>query len=124
MDRPRLVQALAGQRGYCESRSPLYAAILAGLQSDPDAPWLGAAECAWRGRQFAVDWEAAHLLLAGMHFWALKGEAPELAAVYPSCNGGGNDAAGAARAFLARAPDEFWQYLATARVQTNEAGRS
>jgi len=126
MDRPRLVQALAGQRGYCESRSPLYAAVLAGLQTDAEAsaPWLDAAQGAWRGRSFAVDWEAAHLLLAGMHYWALKGEAPELAAVYPSCGGAGDDAAGAARAFLARAPDEFWQHLATAHVQTNEVGRS
>jgi hypothetical protein len=126
MDRPRLVQALAGQRGYCESRSPLYAAVLAGLQSDAEAsaPWLDAAQGAWHGRNFAVDWEAAHLLLAGMHYWALKGEAPELAAVYPSCGGTGADAAGAARAFLARAPDEFWQHLAAAHVQTNEVGRS
>jgi hypothetical protein len=94
------------------------------LHADATASWLGAAERAWSGRRFAVDWEAAHLLLAGMHYSALKGEAPELAAVYPSCGGAGGDPRAAARNFLARAPETFWRRLSTAHVQTNEVGRS
>ena len=117
-------RALAGQRAYCEGRSPFYAALLRELETDAEAPWLAAAERAWRGRRFAVDWEAAHLLLACLHFWALRGAAPQLAALYPSCGGRGGEPRGAAREFLDRAPDEFWQRLAAAKVQTNEVDRS
>jgi hypothetical protein len=126
MDRSGLLAALAGQRAYCEGRSPLYAAILAELEADGagSPAWLGSAERAWQGRTFAVSWEAAHLLLAGMHFWALKGDAAELAAVYPSCGGSGAAPEGAAKAFLKRAPAEFWERLRRALVQTNEIGRS
>lgn len=125
MNRNRLLEALAAQRAHCEGRSPLYAAVLAELEADAArAPWPARLERAWRGRDFAVDWEAAHLLLAGMHYAALAGEAPELAAFYPSCGGAGGAPRGAARAFLARAPDAFWQRLRRAMVQTNEVGRS
>jgi hypothetical protein len=125
MERQRLIAALAAQREHCEGRSPLYAAVLAELEADArHAAWPGRLERAWRGRHFAVDWEAAHLLLAGMHYAALAGEAPELAAVYPSCGGDGRAPRGAARAFLARAPDAFWHRLRRAMVQTNEVGRS
>jgi hypothetical protein len=126
MDRSRLLTALAGQRAYCEARSPLYAAILAELEADAAASpaWLESAERAWKDRTFAVGWEAAHLLLACMHFWALKGAAGELAAVYPSCGGSGAAPDGAARAFLKRAPAQFWERLRRALVQTNEIGRS
>jgi hypothetical protein len=126
MDRTSLLKALGGQRAYCKERSPLYAAILEELEDDAaaSAAWPERAQHAWRGREFAVDWEAAHLLLAGMHFWALKGAAPELSAIYPSCGGPGRARAGAARAFLRRAPVQFWELLRSAHVQTNEVDRS
>lgn len=124
MDRVRLRHALAAQRTYCEERSPFYAAVLRELEADTHGVWLGAAERAWRGRSFAVDWEAAHLLLAGLHFWALRGAAPELAALYPSCGGSGGEPRGALKAFLAHAPAGFWERLRVATVQTNEVGRS
>jgi hypothetical protein len=124
VDRVRLRHALAGQRAYCEGRSPFYAAVLRELEADPRAAWLAHAERAWQGRQFAVDWEAAHLLLACLHFWALRGAAPELAALYPSCGGRGGDPRGAVSGFLDHAPAEFWQRLSDGKVQTNEVGRS
>ena len=126
MDRSRLLQALAAQRAYCERRSPLYAAVLRELEADAgrSPAWLARLEDAWRERRFAVDWEAAHLLLAGMHYAALAGEADELAALYPSCGGRAGEPRGAARAFLARASREFWERLRHGLVQTNEVGRS
>lgn len=124
MDRVRLRHALAGQRAYCEGRSPFYAAVLRELEDDPDAAWFAAAERAWQERRFAVDWEAAHLLLACLHFWALRGAAAELAGLYPSCGGRGGDPGGAVRRFLDRAPPGFWRRLSDAKVQTNEVGRS
>ena len=126
MEDVRLTQELARQRAYCESRSPLYAAVLRELEADAaSAPqWLGSIEQAWRGRSFAVGWEMAHLLLACMHFSALAGEAEELAALYPSRGGAGGEPRGAARAFLRRAPPAFWERMRSARVQTNEVDRS
>jgi hypothetical protein len=126
MDRFRFLEELAKQRAYCAGRSPLYVAVLAGLEADVryGAPWLAALERAWQDRRFAVGWEAVHLLLAGMHFWALKGAAEELAAVYPSCGGSGGNPASAAREFLNRAPPAFWSHVGRALVQTNEIGRS
>ncbi|MGQ0544169.1 MAG: DUF2332 family protein [Betaproteobacteria bacterium] len=126
MDRSRIVRALAGQAAYCEGRSPLYAAVLRELEADAarSPAWLARLEDAWGARCFAVDWEAAHLLLAGMHYAALAGEAGELAALYPSCGAAAGEPRGAARAFLARAPQAFWARLSGAMVQTNEVGRS
>jgi hypothetical protein len=126
MDRVRLREALRAQRGYCESRSPLYAKVLKELEDDAaeEPPWLERLESTWTGRSFPVGWEAAHLLLAGLHFWALKGAAPELAEIYPSCGGTGGEPDGRARAFMRRAPGEFWERLAAGLVQTNEVGRS
>lgn len=124
MDRVRLRHALASQRTYCETRSPFYAALLGELEADEDGAWLGEAEHAWRDRHFAVDWEAAHLLLACLHFWVLRGASEELAAVYPSCGGSGANPGGAARRFLDRAPGEFWERVRQGMVQTNEVGRS
>jgi hypothetical protein len=121
----RIVAALAAQGAYCEGRSPLYAALLRELAAEAarGPAWLARLEDAWRARRFAVDWEAAHLLLAALHYAALAGEAGELAAVYPSCGGRGAPR-GAAGAFLARAPAAFWERLREATVQTNEVGRS
>ena len=126
MDPTCLVQELARQGAYCEGRSPLYAAVLRELGADAASgpAWLGCIEEAWRDRTFAVGWEMAHLLLAGMHFSALAGEAEDLAAVYPSCGGPGGDPRGAAAAFLRRAPAAFWRRLRHGRVQTNEVDRS
>lgn len=126
LDRFQILEELTRQRSYCVGRSPLYVAVLGGLEADAKAGarWVEVLEQAWRERRFAVGWEAVHLLLAGMHFWALKGAAEELAAVYPSCGGGGGDPAGAASAFLNRAPPEFWSHLEHAMVQTNEIDRS
>jgi hypothetical protein len=126
VERARLVQEIARQRAYCDGRSPLYAAVLRELEADAAcAPaWLDCLEEAWRGRTFAVGWEMAHLLLAGMHYAALAGEAEELAAIYPSCGGTGGDPRGAARDFLRRAPAGFWARLRAGRVQTNEVDRS
>ena len=126
VDRFRLLEELRKQRAYCAGRSPLYVAVLAGLEADVryGAPWLEALERAWQDRRFAVGWEAVHLLLASMHFWALKGAGEELAAVYPSCGGRGGEPGSAARAFLNRAPPEFWVHVGRAMVQTNEIDRS
>jgi len=126
MGRTPIIAALAAQRAYCEARSPLYAAVLGELEAHAQRSpaWLARLEHAWRQRRFAVDWEAAHLLLAGMHYAALAGEAGELAELYPSCGGRGGEPRGAAREFLARAPEAFWARLREGMVQTNEVGRS
>lgn len=125
MRRPRLVATLAAQAAHCEGRSPLYAAVLRELQADAaSAAWVERLEDTWRDRDFAVGWEAAHLLLAGMHCAALSGAAGELAALYPSCGGRGGEPRGAASRFLARADNGFWERLRHALVQTNEVGRS
>jgi hypothetical protein len=126
MDRSRLTQELARQRIYCEGRSPFYAAVLRELEADAatEPAWLGSIDEAWRHRTFAVGWEMAHLLLACLHFSALAGEAEGLAGIYPSCGGTGGEPRGAASAFLRDAPAGFWERLRSARVQTNEVGRS
>lgn len=126
MSRGRLTGVLAAQRRYCEGKAPTYVDVLRALEADAAAgsAWLGSLEEAWRRRAFAVGWEAAHLLLAGLHFWALKGSAPELAAAFPSCGGSGRGAGEAARSFLRRAPDAFWRRLSESFVQTNEVDRS
>jgi hypothetical protein len=124
MNRSRFLDALVRQRLYCEGRSPLYSAILRTLEADARAraAWLSSTLAAWKGRTFAVDWEAPHLLLACMHAWALGGRAPELAAVYPSCGGSGPPGA-AASAFLRRAGPAFWDGLRVNLMQTNEVDR-
>lgn len=125
IDRRRLRQELAAQRAHCAGRSDFYVAVLGELIEDlaESAPWAEALEDAWRDRRFAVGWEAAHLLLACLHHAALAGEAPELAAVYPSCGGTGVPG-GAPSAYLRRAPPGFWQRVEQNFVQTNEVDRS
>jgi hypothetical protein len=126
MDVSRLSAELGAQRRWCEGRSPLYASVLRELEADAaaGAPWTQSCVDAWGGRPFPAGWEAAHLLLAAMHYWALSGRAPELGALYPSCGGRGGDPNGAASAFLARAPEAFWNRVGYGYVQTNEVDRS
>ena len=126
MDRLRLARELAGQRAWCAGRSPFYVQVLGELEAEAagGAGWLEPVERAWNGRRFAIGWEAAHLLLAGLHYSALAGEAPELAASYPSCGGSGRDPGGAPGAFLRRAPRAFFERLRRFHVQTNEVDRS
>lgn len=126
MDARQFRVALRDQRAYCETRSPLYATVLGALEDEAarQPAWLDRLEQSWRGRRFAVAWEAAQLFLACLHFSALRGESPELAEAYPSCGGAGGDAGGAAIAFLNRAPAAFWKRLRVGMVQTNEVGRS
>jgi hypothetical protein len=126
IDRRDLLKELSSQRAHCEGRSPFYVAVLRALEEDAaaGAPWLDSLETAWSGRSFAVGWEAAHLLLACLHFAALSGAAEELGAVYPSCAGSGKDPGAAVRSYLRRAPGEFWERLRVSFVQTNEVDRS
>jgi hypothetical protein len=125
IDRQRLGQELAAQRAHCAGRSAFYVAVLGELVDDlaESPPWAAALEHAWRDRRFAVGWEAAHLLLACLHHAALSGEAPELAAVYPSCGGNGVPG-GAPSAYLRRASPGFWERVERNFVQTNEVDRS
>ncbi|MBI4347531.1 MAG: DUF2332 family protein [Elusimicrobia bacterium] len=126
MNGRRLAGVLAAQRRHCELRAPTYVDVLGALEDDlaDRPPWLAPMEEAWRSRSFAVGWEAAHLLLAELHYYALSGRAMELAEAYPSCGGSGRGAGEAVKGFLRRAPDEFWRRLASAYVQTNEVDRS
>jgi hypothetical protein len=125
IERRRLLRELASQRAHCQQRSAFYVAVLAEIETDAaDSPaWLDRVEHAWRDREFAVGWEAAHLLLANLHYAALSGESPALASVYPSCGGSGRPA-GEVAAFLREAPPAFWARLADHFVQTNEVDRS
>lgn len=125
IDRHRLLRELASQRVHCQGRSPFYVAVLAEIETEAaESPeWLDRLEAAWRERRFAVGWEAAHLLLANLHFAALSGEDDALAAAYPSCGGNGIPA-GAVAAYLGRAPQAFWERLRGNHVQTNEVDRS
>lgn len=126
MVRARFVEELARQRAYCAGRSPLYHRVLRALEEDAalSPAWLGEIEAAWSTRRFTAGWEAVHLLLACLHLWALRGQAQELAEVYPSCGGrSGADPGEAAVGFLRRAPALFWNELGPSRLQNNEVGR-
>jgi hypothetical protein len=116
-----LVSLFRGQAGWCERLgSPIYAHLLQNAADD-----LEAGGPVWRAVEPYVDRPlnfAHHLRLMGAtHRLALAGEAPELAAHYPSTAGDG-DANAAWKAFIE---------LVAARdikldraVQTNEVGRA
>ena len=116
-----IVSLFRGQAEWCERLgSPIYARMLALAADDMEVRGP-----VWRlvepycGRPFNF---AHHLrMLGAAHRLALIGEAPELAAHYPSC-GGDADAMAAWRAFLAIVEDG--RIDLERPVQTNEVGRA
>ncbi|MEO8559214.1 MAG: DUF2332 domain-containing protein [Rhodospirillales bacterium] len=104
--------------------SPLYERLLSDLAQD-----IAEGGAFWR---LLEDWDgeldnsALPLRVAGaLHYLALKGDAPELAALFPSCGGTRDDdkLQDAARTTLTRSEDRIRPFLARP-PQTNEVARS
>ncbi|MBX3286301.1 MAG: DUF2332 domain-containing protein [Actinobacteria bacterium] len=119
-----LLETIENQRLGCElAGSPLYADLLDAVADDvvADGPCAGLL-APLAGARYG---DAVLLrLLAAVHELVLEGEAPELAAHYPSAGGSPGPAAG--RAFVAevaRHRDRIAGQLGRG-VQTNEVGRS
>jgi hypothetical protein len=120
--RSDLARLFRGQAGWCRRLgSPLYATLIerAGADLEAGGPvWRVVEPYADRPFNFAH-----HLrLMAATHKLALAGEAPKLAAHYPS-TGGDGDVEGAWHAFMALLEERDDITLDRA-VQTNEVGRS
>jgi hypothetical protein len=120
---PRTVLAglFRGQAGWCDKLgSPIYAHLLRQAADD-----LEAGGAVWRTVEPYADQPlnfATHLRLLGeTHRLALSGEAPALAAHYPS-TGGDGDPAGAWTEFIALLEERT--ITLEHPVQTNEVGRS
>lgn len=115
---------LRGQAGYCDSTSPFYAVLLRRMADDVDAGGP-----TWDLLRATADDPVGFVpqlrLLGAVHALALRGEAPELAAHYPSCGGDGDAAVvwPAVRTVLADHHDELVPWLARP-PQTNEVGRA
>src|SRR3954465_2297447 len=119
--RTALASRFRGQAGWCgRLGSPIYSHLLERAADD-----LQAGGPVWRVIEAYIDRPfnfAHHLRLMGAtHRLALAGEAPRLAAHYPS-TGGDGDAARAWGAFIALVEE---RPIGLERaVQTNEVGRS
>ena len=116
-----LASLFRGQAGWCERLgSPIYAFML-----DRAAADLEAGGPVWRAVEPYLDRPynfAHHLRLFGAtHRLALAGDAPELAAHYPS-TGGDGDAEAAWKAFIALVAER--EISLERAVQTNEVGRA
>ena len=125
MDVRPLAAQLRRQAKACgQFGSPLYEAVLSRAAADLVAG--GPTAAVLRGFEDAAEDAAMALRLAGaVHRLALTGDAPDVAAHYPSCGGDG-DTDAAWRAFagvLARQPDAVRAGLASP-PQTNEVGRA
>jgi hypothetical protein len=122
-DDPRaiLVSLFRGQAGWCRRLgSPIYAHLLEKAADD-----LAAGGPVWRIVEPYIDQPfnyVHHLRLLGeTHRLALSGEAPELAAHYPT-TGGDGDADAAWKAFIELVAE---RHITLDRpVQTNEVGRA
>ena len=115
---------LRGQAGYCAGRSPFYAVLLTRMADDVDAggpTWDLLGDTADDPPGFVPQLR----VLGAVHRFALRGDAPELAAHYPSCGGDGDAAAAwpALRALFADRGDQLVPWLARP-PQTNEVGRA
>jgi hypothetical protein len=116
-----LVSLFRGQADWCQRLgSPIYAQLLAKAADDLDAGGP-----VWRVVEPYLDKPynfTHHLRLLGeTHRLALAGEAPELAAHYPS-TGGDGDPEGAWNAFIALVEER--EVKLERAVQTNEVGRT
>ncbi len=124
----RLIQDLERQRAYCEKRSPLCAALLSALAGDlrgPEPAWFDGLSSAWGSRPVTTPYEIPLLILAALHYRALKEGDPELRPLFPTCGGApGGDAGPRVLARLRELPPEFWAGVASSRLQTNEVARS
>ena len=115
---------LRGMALYCIGRSPFYAVLLDRMAED-----LSAGGPTWDLLGGTADDPPGYVpqlrLLGAVHALALRGDAPELAARYPSCGGDGDATAAwpAVRAVLAGRADELTPWLARP-PQTNEVGRA
>ncbi len=116
---------LRAQADWCAARpSPFYGALLYRMATDTEQRGP-----TWDRLAVTVDdppGYLAHLgLLAGVHHLVLAGEAPELAAHYPSTGGDGDAEAAwpALRAVLATRGEALDPWLRK-RPQTNEVGRA
>src|SRR3954469_2240081 len=116
-----LVSLFRGQADWCQRLgSPIYAHLLGNAADDLDAGGP-----VWRVVEPYLDKPfnfTHHLRLLGeTHRLALAGEAPELAAHYPS-TGGDGDPEGAWNAFIALVEER--EFKLERAVQTNEVGRT
>jgi hypothetical protein len=124
-DSPTLIDAIERQSESCAHiGSPLYAALLAGLAADYLSAGLTAELLEGVSEQPVHD--AVPLrYLATAHLLALRGAAPELASLYPSCGGSwhGGDITDVFLSTVATHRGEFVRGLLRP-VQTNEVGRA
>jgi hypothetical protein len=124
-----VLESIEHQAGGCErAGSALYAALLRGLADDHRAGGITAALLEGVSDQPVHD--AVPLrYLATAHRLALAGDAPDLAAQYPSCGGSWSPADGGGdltATFLRTVADHRDEMVAGLRrnVQTNEVGRA
>ena len=118
-------QALAAQAAACDALgSPLYGRVLRGLAADVAAGGLTAELLCDRGFDRPLHDAVPLRLLGAVHRIVLRGDAPVLAARYPSAGGvdDGSDPTGDVLATMAAHRAEIESGLLR-NVQTNEVGR-
>jgi hypothetical protein len=120
-------QALLAQAAYCRELSPISAALGEGLGAAP-----GPALADLFDRYFRITSMLApdsDLLLAGLHWLALRGDAPGLARFYPSCGGTYSPTdrealLAAAGEALAEGREELLEFMLSREPRTCEVRRS
>ena len=134
-----MIDDLQRQARYCQSTSPLYAALFAILtgicrahdEGQDDVALKGFFEIlghCWQGRRFTAWFERPLLLAGAIHEQVLCGHAPELARFYATC-GGQFDAAqagalaGALQTALMKRHQAMAPFLSQPGIQTNESAR-
>lgn len=119
-------QALQAQARSCTNiGSPLYGALIGGLLKDYRAG--GITRSLLDGVTAKPLHDALPLRYVGTgHLLALRGDAPDLAAHYPSCGGEWDATSAVVDTFLATARDNEAEFRRGVRrnVQTNEVGRA
>jgi hypothetical protein len=118
--------ALAAQAASCDRvGSPLYATLLRGLLDDHRNGGLTAELLDGVTERPVHDALPLRYLATG-HLLALTGQAPRLAARYPSCGGSWDGSTGIVADFLTTALERQQEFVAGVRrnVQTNEVGRA
>ncbi len=134
-----MIDGLRRQASYCQTSSPLYAALFETLvkvfeaheagRDDPGlAGFFETVDACWRGRRFSAWFERPLLLAGALHEQVLEGQAPGLARFYASCGGHFETAdtealARAVTATLTQRHQHMADFLRQPSLHTNETSR-